>query len=360
MKISKGIIILSALFFGYTSALACTDITLKAKDGTVLVARTMEFGPNLDSAIVSSPRAKIFKTKAPDGKPGLSWSSKYGYIFADYFHSGHPVDGINEKGLSFGYLYLPGYTQYPTVPKGEDSKALSYIDFADWVLGNFSSVAQVKKTLSHVDVFAKPSSFSNLKKVVFPLHAIITDAKGHSIVIEFVKGKVHVYNDKLGILTNSPTFDWQITNLKNYVNLSPYAPAPIKINGQTYSVTGQGSGMLGLPGDSTPPSRFVRMAVITSTVIPAKDAIAALVLAQHIIGNVDIPRGMVRGEKGKKSALETTQWTVFKDLTHHILYFKSYDNSTLQSVAISKVDLSPNAKQLRIPISRSQIMVNAM
>ena len=360
MKISKVIIILLPLFFGYTSALACTNITLKAKDGTVLVARTMEFGPDLNSIIISSPRAKTFKTKAPDGKPGLSWNSKYGYIFADYFHCGHPVDGINEKGLSFGYLYLPGYTQYPTVPKGEDSKAISYVDFADWVLGNFSSAAQVKKALPRVDVFAKPLSFSNLKNVVFPLHAIITDAKGRSIVIEFVKGKVHVYNDKSGILTNSPTFDWQITNLKNYVNLSPYTPAPIKINGQTYSVTGHGSGMLGLPGDLSPPSRFVKMTVLISTAIPVKNAMAALILAQHIIDNVDIPRGMVRGEKGKKSPLPTTQWVIFKDLTHHILYFKFYNNPTLQSVAMSKVNFSPNAKQIKIPISRSQIIVNAM
>lgn len=351
--------ILLALFFCWTSTFACTNLTIKAQDGTVLVARTMEFGPNLESAIISSPRARIFKTIASDGKPGLNWQSKYGYIFADYFHSSHPVDGMNEKGLSFGYLYLPGYTQYPTVPKDQDNKALSYLGFPDWILGNFSSVLEIKKALAKINIFGKPISISGHKNLMFPLHAIITDAKGRSIVVEFVKGKMHVYDNKLGVLTNSPTFDWQLTNLKNYANLSPYAPAPIQIGSYVYSATGQGSGMLGLPGDATPPSRFIKMVMLTKTAMPAKNAESALILAQHIINNVNIPLGMVRGEKGKNGDMDITQWTVFKDLKHRILYFRSYNNTTLQSISMDKINFSPKAPQLRIPISSPQIIIDA-
>jgi choloylglycine hydrolase len=356
----KIVIILSFSLFIFTSVFACTEFTLKSKDGAVMVARTMEFGYNMQSTIMSSPRARVFETKAPNGKPGVSWKSKYGYIFADYFGISHPVDGMNEKGLSFGYLLFPGYAQYSTIQKGQEYKALSYEFFPDWILGNFSSVEQVKKALNNIKVFAEPQSIENHKNVIFPLHAIITDALGKSIVVEFMKGKIYIYDDSQGVLTNSPPFNWQVTNLKNYINLSPYTNAPITINGITYAVAGQGSGMFGLPGDWTPPSRFVKMAILTAAALPVKDAQSALILAQHIMDTVDIAKGVVRSEKGQGDVVELTQWTVFKDLKNHVLYFKTYDNTTLQSVAMNEVDFSPSAKQIRILMASPPMIVNAL
>ena len=81
------------------------------------------------------------------------------------------------------------------------------------------------------------------------------------MVIEYVNGAAHVYDNPIGVFTNSPAFDWHITNLRNYVNLSPINVAPVKLSGKTLKGLGQGSGLLGLPGDYTPPSRFVRAAV---------------------------------------------------------------------------------------------------
>ena len=207
-----------------TSSYACTNITIKAKDGTVMVGRTQEFGADLHSRVMSSARGRVFNTTAPDGKAGLSWRAKYGYVLLDFFGQGRPIDGINEKGLSFGYLYLPGYTQYQTVPKGKDNSALNYAYFGDWLLSNFDSVAQVKASLNSINVFAQPVTMGSFTNMIFPLHAIITDDSGKSIVVEFKNGAMQVYDNKLGVLTNSPTFDWQETNLKNYANLSPYSP----------------------------------------------------------------------------------------------------------------------------------------
>ncbi len=362
--ISKFIIILAIILFNYSisTAIACTDITITANDGTVMVGRTLEFGPDLQSNIISSPRDKVFKTTAPNGKPGMGWTSKYGYLFLDYFNLGYPCDGMNEKGLSLGYLYLPGYTQYPTVPQGKENHSIPYTNFADWILGNFSSVADLKAALKNVIVYAKPLTVAGQNNIVFPVHVIVTDQQGNSIVIEFAKGKMQVYDDKLGILTNSPLFPWQMTNLKNFANLSPYSPKTINVDGYTYSGTGQGSGMVGLPGDTSPPSRFVKMAWLTKTALPVDDAMGALILAKHIINTVDIPRGLVRGEKGTSTAndTETTQWTVFKDLKHHILYFTSYNNSTLQAIDLNKVDFTKNASPLKMPVASKQIIVNAI
>jgi choloylglycine hydrolase len=183
---------------------------------------------------------------------------------------------------------------------------------------------------------------------------------GKSIVVEFIKGKMHVYDNPQGVLTNSPPFNWQITNLKNYINLSPYTSAPITINGITYAATGQGSGMFGLPGDWTPPSRFVKMAILTAAALPVKDAQAELILAQHIMNTVDIAKGVVRSKKGQGDVVELTQWTVFKDLKNNVLYFKTYDNTTLQSVAMNEVDFLPGAKQIKIPMASPPMIVNAL
>src|SRR5208282_2216741 len=101
-------------------------------------------------------------------------------------------------------------------------------------------------------------------------HYVVYDASGKSIVVEYTGGKLHVYDDPLGVITNSPAFDWQMTNLSNYVNFSMTNVPPVKLGPVTLEPFGQGSGMLGLPGDFTPPSRFVRAVAFSQSVFQAK------------------------------------------------------------------------------------------
>jgi len=116
-----------------------------------------------------------------------------------------------------------------------------------------------------------------------PVHYAIHDASGKSIVIEYVEGKLHVYDDPLGVLTNSPAFDWQTTNLRNYVNFSLVNVPPVHLGTVTLVGFGQGTGMLGLPGDITPPARFVRAVAYTNSVFPSKTGDAAVLQAFHIL-----------------------------------------------------------------------------
>ena len=97
-----------------------------------------------------------------------------------------------------------------------------------------------------------------------------TDASGKSIVIEYVGGKLNVFDDPLGVVTNSPSFDWHMANLRNYVNFSMTNVPPVKLGSVKLEPFGQGSGMLGLPGDFTPPSRFVRAVAFSQSVFPSK------------------------------------------------------------------------------------------
>lgn len=350
-------ILLGTLLTVAGNAYSCTDFRLIAKDGAVIVTRSMEFGVDMKSNLRTSTKDRSFTTTAPDGKPGLSWKANYGYVYLDAFNQDFTVDGMNEAGLSFEYLYLPGETQYQTVPAGQDSQALPYLNLGDWALSNFSTVAEVRQALSNIHVFEQ--KLPSLNNMVFPLHAAITDASGNSIIIEFVGGKMNIYDNKVGILTNSPQYPWHLANIRNYINLSPYVPEPITANGLTFAATGQGTGMVGVPGDFSPPSRFIKIATLIKTAYQANDAISALILAQHIINNVDIPLGTVRSrEANGKDMADSTEWVVFKDLKNKVFYYKTYDNSTIGYVEFAKLNFAPNAKRLKMPIASKPVAVD--
>jgi choloylglycine hydrolase len=275
----------------------------------------------------------------------------------DALHTGSTVDGLNDQGLSFEYLYLPGETTYQTIPTGHEKQAISYLQLGDWVLGNFKSVAEVRAALPSLYVFATPLPAT--KNMIFPLHAAIHDANGNSLVVEFIQGKIKIYENKLGVLTNSPAFDWQVANLRNYVNLNPLTPQPEIINGITFAATGQGAGMVGLPGDISPPSRFVKVNLMLKTVLTPKDAPEALNQAIHIINNVDIPAGFVREPSDRnKASNEITQWVVFKDLKNKIFYYRTYKDMTLHAVDLRKVNLTANAPKHVMPIASEAFVLN--
>lgn len=351
-------------------ALACTDFKITAQDGTVLITRSMEFAEDLKSNLRNSARGKEFKNTTTDGKSILSWKAKHGYVFVDGLNQPMVVDGMNEKGLSFGYLYLPGDTKYQSFTENKADKSLPYYLLGDWVLGNFETIEEVKNALATIAVVEQ--HIPGGPSVTFPLHASIYDATGKGIVVEFIDGEMEISDNEIGVLTNSPTYDWQLTNLNNYVNLSPYTPNPIVIDGITYSATGQGAGMKGLPGDVSPPSRFVKTNFMTKSALPVEQAKDALNLAEHIINNVDIPKGLVRAKSiaidqanqtnqtsqanqtsqiNPTDKIELTQWVIFKDLKNKILYFRTYNNMTLRFIAMDKLDFSEKSPSLIMPLA---------
>jgi choloylglycine hydrolase len=338
---------------GVSAAHACTDFRLKAADGTVLVTRSLEFAETFNSNIRSSPRNRIFTNIAPDGKAGLTWKGKYGYVYLDGLNVDVVVDGMNEAGLSFEALYLPGLAEYQAVPVDQSAKALPYSSFGEWILSNFQTIDEVRQALPSVYVFA--NKLQGLGDVVFPLHFSIYDASGKGIVIEYIAGKLHVH-DNIGVMTNSPSYDWHTTNLVNYIHLAPINPPNVVVNGITFEANGQGYGMIGLPGDISPPSRFVKTATLLQVVVPSTDATGALNMAQHIINNVDIPLGVAREPQTGNYISDITQWVVFKDLTHKNFYYRTYDDLTLRMVSLAKVNFTDNAPRLKMPIA-SKMMI---
>src|SRR3990167_5493099 len=325
--------IFTILFFPATQA--CTDFRLVAKDGSVIITRSMEFAYDMNSNIRTMPRGNTFNTTAPDGTPTINWTNKYGYLYLDGMNIDAVIDGINENGLTIEDLLFPGFAGYQNVPPGKSKQALPYTRLGDYILGNFKTIDEVKQALTKIFVF--PKTIPGQRNLIFPLHFSIFDSTGKGIIVEYVNGRLNIYDNNIGVLTNSPTYDWHLTNLRNYVNLSPLNPNPVVIQGVTFTATGQGAGMVGLPGDISPPSRFVKISVMKDTVLRTSNALNTVNLAEHLINNVDIPIGFVREAARGPATTELTQWVVFKDLTHRILYYRTYENLSLRKIDLNKI-----------------------
>lgn len=348
-RASRVFIVLILFILGSHSSLACTDFRLTAADGTVMIARSMEFAEDLHSNVRSSNRGRSFATTTPAGKQGLGWTSKYGYIFLDGFNVDAAIDGMNEKGLSYEALYLPALAQYQSIPEGHEKEALSYLKLGDWILGNFATVDEVKAAIKTVYVFEEP--LKQKANFVFPLHFSVYDASGKGVIIEYIDGQLHLYDNALGVLTNSPGYDWQMANLNNYIHLNPLDPDSVHYNNITLGPVGHGFGMVGLPGDVTPPSRFVKIATLLRVSQQPKDALSSVNVAQHIINTVDIPLGMLQIASPQGTLMETAQWTLFKDLTHKTLYYRTYENPQIYALSFDKINFTQNAPRLSMPVT---------
>lgn len=248
-------------------------------------------------------------------------------------------DGMNEQGLCVSGLWYESDTQYQDVAPADSTTALAQIMYADWVLGNFATVDEVRAATAKVKVFLYTNQ--EIKSPV-TLHFIVYDAQGGCIVVEYDKGVCHIYDNPLGIMTNAPSLPWHYTNLRQYLGMEVTNPAPEQFGGLTFNPTGHGEGMIGLPGDYTPPSRFVRLAMFQKYVDRQPDALSNLNLCQHVINTFTIPFGVIvdRDATGKTVSSESTQWVTFRDLTNKTFYFNTYSNPTLRKLDLTRLDFS--------------------
>jgi len=323
---------------------ACTGIRLIAEDGTVVHARTLEFASDIHSNVVMIPRGYARVGTTPDGKEGLKWKSKYASLGANGVGLPFIFDGFNEKGLAVGTFYFPTSAEYMPYTAADAGKTIAPWEVGSWLLENFAGVDDVKANIGNVVV---PAVVFKAWGFAPPVHYVVHDATGKSIVIEYAGGKLNVYDNSLGVVTNSPTFDWQMTNLRNYVNFSLSNVPPVKLGTVTLTPFGQGSGMLGMPGDFTPPSRFVRAVAFSHSVLPSKTGDDAVLEAFHILNNFDIPKGSAREhEKDEHGNIlaDYTLWTAASDLRAKRYYFRTYEDSQIRVVDLTKMNL--DAKEM--------------
>lgn len=323
----------------------CTDFILMAEDKSAVVGRSLEFAASLQSEVIFQPANRQYSSRIADNKIGMTWKGKYAYLGLNAFGMDIITDGMNEKGLSIGLLWFPG-ASYPTISSSNKKKILALEDFGSWILSSFATIKEVKKAVQDVQIWAHV--LPPLKGIP-PVHFSLHDRSGKSLVIEFINKAMEVSDNPVGVLTNAPKLQWHLTNLRNYINLSAINVQPITFDGTVLDPTGQGTGLLGIPGDWTPPSRFVRISLFKDFVQKGKNAEESVIQAFHLLNTVDIPYGAVRGSKEKD--FDYTQWIVVKDLSRGTLYWRTYKDLDIQSIDFAHFKSKAERPQ-KIPMER--------
>jgi choloylglycine hydrolase len=331
-------------------AKACTGISLTAVDGSRVVARTVEWAATpMQCGYVVAPRGHVHQSYTPSGENGLKYTSVYGYVGIYTEYEPFVVEGVNEAGLSAGLFFFPNYGDYAPYNSAHNDKTLCDMQFVSWVLSQFSSIDQVKTALAKIDLVT-------LDHKIGAVHWRIAEPGGRMVVLEIVAGVPHFYENTLGVVTNAPGFQWHMTNLNNYVNLEPgSAPNNTIKQGITLQPLGHGSGMLGLPGDFTSPSRFVRATFFQTTSPAWATGFDTVVQAFHILNNFDIPIGSqhIKSEipKGMPSA---TQFTAATDLKAMKLYYRTAWNSNIRCIDLMNIDFHKISYQSH-PLDQTQV-----
>ena len=315
---------------------ACTGISLTAKDGSVVRGRTGEFGTILHIRAIIVPKGIMMDGGAVDGAKAKTWTSKYGMVGVNANGEPAALDGLNEAGLSVGAFYFPDYADYPKVSAADDGNVVNPLNFVNYLLTRCATVEEVRKAAGSIKVAG--AALKDWGGIVPPFHWIAADRSGKSIVIEPVGGKLVIHENPLGVITNSPTFDWHMTNIRNFIYLNPLNVPPVKLDGIKFSQLGQGSGLGGMPGDFTPPSRFVRAAVFSQSVFPVQTGREAVLEVFHILNQFDIPRGASVGMVDGKREADITQATLAADLKNLKFYVHNYYSRRIKLIDLNRVD----------------------
>ena len=320
-------------FTAHIPANACTGITLKSKDGATVAARTIEWAESvMNTLYVVVPRNQELQSLTSSGMDGMKFKTKYGFVGLAVEQKEFMVEGLNEKGLSAGLFYFPNYGEYQPYDAAHKERCLADFQLVSYVLGECSSVDEVKKALEKVRVIGIDPRASTV-------HWRFTEASGRQIVLEIVNQEMHFYDNPLGVLTNSPGIEWHWTNLNNYVNLQP-GTLPVHdfgpVEGKSF---GHGSGLLGLPGDFTPPSRFVRATIFQLTAAQQPSAEESVFQAFHILNNFDIPAGTeFPWGKSPADVPSATQFTVASDTHNCMIYYRTMYNSNIRCIDLKAID----------------------
>jgi choloylglycine hydrolase len=336
------IFVLYALLIVTSPLGACSSIRLKAKDGSIIYARTMDFTLNTSSEIITFPRNTEFKTTLPEGESGLQWKNKYGFVGINVLGVDHAADGINEKGLVFGAFYFPNYAEYEKLTHSNAKNSIVQWELGTYLLGMCSTVEEVRKILPTINVVY--SRIEPRPDALF--HYIVHDTLGNSLVIEYVKGKLTTYDNPVGVFTNTPTFDWHLKNINNYMHVFTPPIKTLSLNNITLHALGEGNNLIGLPGDFTSPSRFIRLVALTQTAQQPANAEEGICQAINIMNNVVLPYGTIKSILNNKQIYDYTQWVTVYDLANKKMYYRTYDNHNYRYIDLNKLSFENNKKRL--------------
>lgn len=303
----------------------CTAITYKTKDHY--------FGRTLDHELSYSEEVTVTPRNYPlPFRHGQMLNSHYAIIGMAHVMEGYPLyfDAANEKGLAMAGLNFVGNTHYRMVEPNRNNVAS--FELIPWVLAQCATVQEAEEKLSQINVTDTP--FSDALQPS-ELHWMIADRKS-CIVVEALRDGIHIYDDPAGVLTNNPTFDDQMFQLNNYMHLSPYPPENRFSSLLDLKQYSRGMGAMGLPGDLSSQSRFVRAVFTKLNSVCGTSEAESVSQFFHILGAVAQTRGCCRMEEDR---YEWTVYTACCNTDKGIYYYTTYENNRITAVNMHRENL---------------------
>jgi choloylglycine hydrolase len=347
----------------------CTSLIYKDAAGKPYFGRTLELTIDLPYQLSYFPAGFEIASTVP-GHPAFKFNAAHA-IVAITMPSRMPtpeaplsasdlkiLEGLNDQGLTFSLLSYPsagGKQKSVDMTKA----VLSASDLGSWILGQFATVAEAKAALSKQPIMLE--ALPLLGGAQSPFHYVVHDPNGASIVIEFDRGAMTVYDNPVGVMTNGPKFDWHLTNLDNYTFLTNVDKPAATFGAYKAVQPDSGIATAGLPASNTSVGRFVRAVYYAQFTEKAASADRAIQTLAHIMNNFDRPRGVtidypsegsahleVQGLEADKSApyaTEYTSWTSLSDLDRRLFFVRDY-----RSMNFSRFDLKRLA-DVKVPAS---------
>eukprot|EP01059_Diplonema_ambulator_P022255 TRINITY_DN3743_c0_g1_i1.p1 TRINITY_DN3743_c0_g1~~TRINITY_DN3743_c0_g1_i1.p1 ORF type:complete len:372 (+),score=65.91 TRINITY_DN3743_c0_g1_i1:36-1151(+) len=340
----------------YAVVLGCSHFGFRA-DGVDFLGRSMENGgvvhfPKEDHSynwqVVKSPKGMLFNStnevmKSSDcrGLNTTGWVTQHAWVgigFSDDFS--RITDGVNAAGLTAQTHTFKG-SQYQTV--GDPASSLCYIDFTTWVLSSFATVNEVTAALETMRVVANPGI-----PIGGQLHWQISDANGGSLAVEYIRGELRAHNNTVQVFTNDPSFNWHLENINNYAPLStkwPVQEEKIQVETEIGFVPEEishGINLLGLPGDASPPSRFIRLFFLKQFALlnrPPLTFSEGFILANALLNAVYIPKGTLSHKDRKTDPTsDFTEFNTIKIPQRREYYYRTYHNTQWRKIDLNDVE----------------------
>ncbi len=318
----------------------CTAITYKTKDN--YFGRTLDIECSFGETVTITPRKYPFEFRLL-GKI----SSHYAIIGMAKVLDDYPLyyEATNEHGLSMAGLNFPNNAHYFKKMHGKDNVAP--FEFIPWILSQCKNMKETKMLLSRINL-CNINYSPDLP--LSPLHWIISDGE-KSVTVESTEKGLDIFENTIGVLTNNPTFDYHMTHLCDYINLSSLHPEN-RFGNVDLTPYSRGMGGIGLPGDLSSASRFVRASFVKLNSESGESESESISQFFHILSSVEQQRGCVILQDGKR---ETTLYSSCINTNKGIYYYKTYENSCISSVDMYKCNLE-ESKLYIFPLLKEQII----
>ena len=328
---------------------ACSSFSWHTNDNKHLLGRTYDFFGNLDSNSIAIVPRNYETNLLIDGTNMFKTDFCFTGMSIHGLHSPIFVDGINEHGLMGALLRYPDFATYDTNKGGIDVHPAFLLTY---ILGKCKNVKELCEEIKNVNLVGE-KVFGN----EMPVHYIFSDRTGEAVIIEPNKNGITIHRNSIGVLTNSPNYEWHEQNIRNYIHLTPFLTSEHEICNKTFKDFGHPS--LDLPSGYTTVSRFVRVALLKNFAPIADNEIDGVTRMFHNFSSVDIPAGvMSRKTKDGKYDYDMTQCMSSMCSESLIYYFNLSNNRRVCAIDLKKEFNNEEIKFVDLPNKQDVLYLN--